>query len=314
MTPKQITEKDYAFFDNIDRYIIKGKSIELTPHTLETPKGCTSFTDQWGKKIGNEEMAKNMCNSFISIYKKLKSGKDNYTLDSDYKKDFAFLNYWTNRKIYDEFNESNSVSNFYDLIGSHVEFDSSLEFVNELIYDFDKDDLYNMNILYNLYENYSKLNAIEYNNSEQNKQVLTLSTACCANYIKGSYICNADNKKNSPIFCKKLEDFESKYSNLYTKYHGSRSEFADNLIKLSECPNNKIITTAVTGTFVGLIPLFGVLYKFTPMGQVLRSKIGILNNDISKNDEEMTNIPLMEQENESLKFKQGTYNIKYQSL
>ncbi|KMZ82428.1 hypothetical protein PVIIG_06130 [Plasmodium vivax India VII] len=315
MTPKQITEKDYGFFDNIERYIKDGKIIEDTINIDESPEGCNSFSKIWGKKSGNIIMAENICKIFISIYNHLSKKKVNYREDSYYEKDFAFLNYWSNWKIHEiQINENDAVSDFFDHIESHPLHKINYYTSTNLIYDIKKDDLKKMNILYNLYENYSKLNAIEYTNSEQNTQVLTLSTACCTDYIKASYICNADNKKNNPIFCKKLEDFESKYNNLFNKYDGSKSEFADNLIKLSECPNNKIITTAVTGSIIGLIPLFGVLYKFTPMGQVFRSKFGVLNNDISNNDEELTKISLMEQENEPLRFHQGTYNIKYQSV
>ncbi|KMZ76709.1 hypothetical protein PVIIG_05708, partial [Plasmodium vivax India VII] len=114
---------------------------------------------------------------------------------------------------------------------------------------------------------------------------------------------------NNSKFCQELNKFESKYNELDGKVREQASELSDYFIRLSECPNTKIITTAVTGSIIGLIPLFGVLYKFTPMGQVIRSKIGIINND-----EEMTKMTLMEQENEPLRFKQGTYNIKYQSL
>ncbi|KMZ96416.1 hypothetical protein PVNG_05951, partial [Plasmodium vivax North Korean] len=129
-----------------------------------------------------------------------------------------------------------------------------------------------------------------------------------------NYICNDGNNIKNSKFCEKLNTFISKYKDLYTKVDNQGPEFSNNFIKLEECPNTKIITTAVTGTVVGLIPLLGVLYKFTPMGQVIRSKMGILNNDISNIDEDMTNISLMEQEKEPLKFQQGTYNIKYQSL
>ncbi|KMZ76590.1 hypothetical protein PVIIG_05973, partial [Plasmodium vivax India VII] len=108
--------------------------------------------------------------------------------------------------------------------------------------------------------------------------------------------------------------FKSKYDKLDENVVEKGSDVYDYFIKLSECPNNKIVTTAVTGTVVGLIPLLGVLYKFTPMGQMFRSKMGILNNNISNNDEDMTNMSLMEQENEPLRFQQGSYNIKYQSL
>ncbi|SCA83479.1 VIR protein [Plasmodium vivax] len=260
-------------------------------------------------------MAKNICNIFISIYNKLKKGSSAYRQDSNYKKDFAFLNYWVNWYIHVKFNQNNILSDFYNSIDSQNLLEETYDTSNNPIYDIEKNELYKMNILYSLYENYSKHDDIIENKFDLYKQSLsTLSTECCPDYIKASYICNEDNKKNNPKFCEKLRAFELKYEQLYGKVAKKGSEFSDNFIKLTECHNPKIITTAVTGSIVGLIPLLGVLYKFTPMGQVLRSKIGILNNDISKNDEQMTNISLIEQENEPLRFKQGTYNIKYQSV
>ncbi|KMZ77321.1 hypothetical protein PVIIG_05291 [Plasmodium vivax India VII] len=206
-------------------------------------------------------MAKIICNKLISIYKKLKNKSSNYSRDINYKKDFAFLTYWVNWKIYGEFYEKISVSEFYDLIGSYVQLDSGYELTNTHVFEIDKDVLNKLNILYNLYKNYSKLNSIKYTNSEQNNEVLTLSTACCTDYIKVSYICNGDNKKNNHKFCKKLNVFESKYNGLFNKYDKNIYEFSDNLIKLEECPNPKIITTAITGSIIGLIPLVGILYK-----------------------------------------------------
>ncbi|SCA60425.1 VIR protein [Plasmodium vivax] len=303
-------EEVYDFFEKIHRYIINGKRIEDTISNGELFLECNLFANQWGQKRGKEELAKNVCNIFINIYKKLKNGNENYSRDIDYNNDFAFLNYWVNWKIHEGgINESNSVTDFYNHLDGHAPRELTLEFTNDFIYDINKNYLNKMNILYNLYENYSKLNAIEYTNQEQNKEVLTLSTACCTDYIKVSYICNDDNKKNNLKFCEQLNTFISKHDALYAQVVARNPKYSDTFIKLSECPNNKIITTAVTGTVVGLIPLFGVLYKFTPMGQMFRSKKGILNND-----EEMTKISLMEQENEHLKFQQGRYNIKYQSL
>ncbi|SCA59853.1 Plasmodium vivax Vir protein, putative [Plasmodium vivax] len=214
-------------------------------------------------------------------------------------------------------NEDYSVCDVYNgiegqfSVNSDINININYDYINSI----NEDYLYKMNILYNLYQNYVELNAIDYKKPEQDKQkLLILSTACCTDYNKAKYICNGDNKDNNTKFCEKLTAFQSKYDKLYEEAAGKGSDYSKNFIRLSECGNNKIITTAVTGTVVGLIPLLGVLYKFTPMGQLFKSKIGILNNDISNNDEEMTKISLMDQENESLRFKQGTYNIKYQSL
>ncbi|KNA00991.1 hypothetical protein PVNG_03098 [Plasmodium vivax North Korean] len=208
-------------------------------------------------------MAKNICNIFISIYNKLKSGSKNYRQGSNYKKDFTFLNYWVNWYIHGKINQNNVLSDFYNSIDSQNLLEDTYDVSNNPIYDIEKNDLYKLNILYSLYENYSKLNDIIKNKFEANKHSLsTLSTACCPDYIKASYMCNNDNKDNNPIFCEKLNIFKSKYEEeIYKKVNQKGSDFSNHFVKLEECSNTKIITTAVTGSIVGLIPLLGVLYK-----------------------------------------------------
>ncbi|KMZ95224.1 hypothetical protein PVMG_05142 [Plasmodium vivax Mauritania I] len=254
MTPKPI--KEYDFFENIDRYIKDGKSIEDIIEIDNSSTYCYTFTEIWGKKSGNKEIAKNICYLFVSLYKHLKNEEHNYN------KDFAFLNYRVNMKIHEGvFNNDTTVSDFCRHIDSHVLHDIGYEILDDLIYDIDKDELYKMNILYSLYENYSKLyNIINTNPNENKPSLLPFSTKCCNYYNQVKYICNDDNNKES-TFCKKLRDFVTKHDGLYNIFEGKRSQFSDDLIKLEECPDNKIITTAVTGTVVGLIPLFGVLYK-----------------------------------------------------
>ncbi|KMZ83418.1 hypothetical protein PVBG_06104 [Plasmodium vivax Brazil I] len=268
MTLKKIKKEDYDFFDNIERYIINGERIEDTIHIDELSTDCNSFYDYWERTSSNKEIAKNICNKLVGLYKKLKEGNINYSKENNYMKDFAFLNYWTNWKIYNELYGSTSVSNFYDLIGSHVELDSPLEFVNDYIYDFDKNDLYKMNILYSLYAKYSKLNAVIESKLVLDKEAfLSLSNECCTDYNKTNYICNDNN--NTSIFCKKLNDFMLKYGELYSNIDKKKPEFSDYFKSLSSCGNTKIISTAVTGTFLGLIPLFGVLYKVSELNILL---------------------------------------------
>ncbi|EDL42628.1 variable surface protein Vir30, truncated, putative, partial [Plasmodium vivax] len=189
----------YDFFKNIERYIKDGKSIEDIIPTVVPSSDCNSFSKIWGIKSGNEIMAKNICNILVSIYKYFKNGNDRYGFESNYKEDFTFLNYWVNWKIHEGmFNENTTVKDFYDYIGSHALSELNYDVSNTLIYDIDKDDLYKLNILYSLYEKYSKLNAITYDNLDQDKQSLySHSTACCNDYNKAKYICNDDNKNNN---------------------------------------------------------------------------------------------------------------------
>ncbi|CAI7718338.1 Plasmodium vivax Vir protein, putative [Plasmodium vivax] len=309
-------KESYDFFEKIEDYIEKVKSVESSDVSSIAETGCNTFMQSFGSYFTFKETANIICKQFIKLYDSLNELKCNSNSDPNYEKCNRFLKYWVNFKLRKSMkNKDDCAYVVYNGIESHnmgsVDYHINLDFKD----DINNEDLNKMNILYSLYEYYSELKTIINTNPEEGKQkLLPLSSACCIDYIKANYICNDGNNIKNSKFCEKLNTFISKYKDLYTKVDNQGPEFSNNFIKLEECPNTKIITTAVTGTVVGLIPLLGVLYKFTPMGQVIRSKMGILNNDISNIDEDMTNISLMEQEKEPLKFQQGTYNIKYQSL
>ncbi|VVA00006.1 PIR protein [Plasmodium vivax] len=311
-------KESYDFFVNIEDYIKKAKNAEITTALSKAEKECNSFMKNSETYFKDKIIANRICNEFVKLYLSLTDLRDNKNDNINYIKSSEFLNYWVNFKLRKNMkNEDDYVYIAYNAIDSHIMENSF--YVNDIdfICDINKDDLHKMNILYNLYDKYIELKTIVEEESNLNEQsLLNHSTACCPYYIEASYICTpGSNNNNSTKFCKELETFKSKYGELYrTVVEKKGSEFSENFITLTKCPNNKIISTAVTGTVVGLIPLLGVLYKFTPMGQMFRSKIGILNKDISNNVEDMTNMSLMQQENESVKFNQGTYNIKYQSL
>ncbi|GAB69840.1 hypothetical protein PCYB_005890 [Plasmodium cynomolgi strain B] len=212
-------------------------------------------------------------------------------------------------------NESLCIKNIYDNIGDHFQHTNFYKKIFNLIYDINKDDLDKMNKLYSLYENYSKLNTIIDSNQDLDKQqLLTLSTACCTDYIKASYICNGGNNKNNNKFCEKLKAFKSKYEELYNKVDTNGFEISANFKKLTQCGNTNIVSTALVGTAVGLIPLLGVLYKFTPLGQYFNYKKRKLSQLCRNNNEEMDNIKLMDQESEHISYQQGGFNIKYHSV
>ncbi|SCA59621.1 Plasmodium vivax Vir protein, putative [Plasmodium vivax] len=328
MCSKAPKEGSYDFFKNIEKYIDIAKSAESNAE-LTKPESkaawskaeikCNSFMESSKNYLKDKLTAKHICKQFIKLYYSLTDlNKCILHADTDYIICNNFLNYWINFKLRESvLNDDDSFCNSYNGIESQFTFIDEHDINLYKIYHIDKDELDKMNKLYNLYEKYSEINSIIVAKSEQDKQkLLTLSTQCCRDYNEASYICNPENNinNNNSKFCQELNKFKSKYNELDGKVREQASELSDYFIGLSECPNTKIITTAVTGSIIGLIPLVGVLYKFTPMGQMFRSKIGILNNDISNNDDEMTNISFMEQENEPLRFQQGKYNIKYQSL
>ncbi|KMZ96182.1 hypothetical protein PVNG_06262 [Plasmodium vivax North Korean] len=264
MECKQIPkDKSYEFFENIEKYIEIANSAESTTDFPNANSGCNSFITTFGYHFKDSTTAKHICVQFIKLYDSLNVIKNKSKSDTNYEKCRKFLIYWINFKLREGMkNEVDSICRVYDAIESQFTGSNDYNIHMGLIGNINKDDLYKMNILYRLYVNYVKLKAIDYKNEEENKrQLLTHSTACCTHYIKASYICNDDNKDKNPEFCEKLEAFVSKYKQLNQKVDDKGSGFSDYFIKLSECPNTKIITTAVTGSIIGLIPLVGVLYK-----------------------------------------------------
>ncbi|KMZ88836.1 hypothetical protein PVBG_05632 [Plasmodium vivax Brazil I] len=244
-----------------------GKSIEEIVESFDASKYCDSFSNAMASHLGSKENAKNICELFTKLCNHFPNCKKQEQ-DTSYKQNCGLLNYWLNIKLNeDKINGNTCVSYFENSIQSQcVDIFGYSANSLDYLFDIEKDELNKMNILYSLYEKYSKLDAIKYDNVDQAKQSLsTLSTACCPDYIKVSYMCNEDNKKNNRKFCDKLNAFKSKHDALYEKVAAKGDEYSDYFIKLSDCPNNKIISTAVTGSIIGLIPLLGVLYKVSEL-------------------------------------------------
>ncbi|KMZ92850.1 hypothetical protein PVMG_01436 [Plasmodium vivax Mauritania I] len=227
----------YDFFNNIDKYITEVKKIENPTLPNTSLVDCKHFSNQ--EDLGNKEKAESLCNSFASLNKFLVPIKKEDHLDP-----------------------YNCISYVYNVMDSHLGSKPDYNSLDCQLYNINKVELNKMNKLYNFYKNYSKLNTIIDSNWKEKKiEILTLSTQCCADYNDVSYLCNVDNENKNPEFCKKLNNFKSKYDELDKKVVEPRYDFSDYFIILSKCPNTKIISTAVTGTVVGLIPLMGVLYK-----------------------------------------------------
>ncbi|KMZ88484.1 hypothetical protein PVBG_05442 [Plasmodium vivax Brazil I] len=260
------SNKYYEFFENIEDYIEKGNLAESTAISSKSKSECDIFMASDGSYFKDKTIAKSICNEYINLGNSLHDLECISNSASDYKECSKFLNYWINFKLRKSIiNEDNTFCHVYNSLESQITSIVDFNIFSFFIHNINKDDMKKMNILYSLYENYRKLKTIIEDTSQQNKRsLLPFSTECCTDYIQAKYICNDDNNKESK-FCQKLKSFVSKYNNLYNKFDGKRPQFSDNLLKLEECPNNKIITTAVTGSIVGLIPLLGVLYKVTEL-------------------------------------------------
>ncbi|VUZ93222.1 PIR protein [Plasmodium vivax] len=80
----------------------------------------------------------------------------------------------------------------------------------------------------------------------------------------------------------------------------------------SECSNYyESARYKFIGSAVGIIPLLGILYKFTPIGQMFKSPQSKLPKGHSNNIDEIMKTSLLNYENEQLNFNQEKYNIEY---
>ncbi|KMZ95000.1 hypothetical protein PVMG_05761 [Plasmodium vivax Mauritania I] len=239
----------YEFFEDIDNYINYEEKIQGTA-TQDITECCTSLM-RGGVTLRNSEIGKNICENFLKLYKKLPNG-------NEYKeKNWGFLNYWLNFEL-GKVNKNICVKNFYDDMESQCHGNFQGLVTDDRMYNVKKDDLIKMNLLYGLYENYKKLDNILSTNQQGKSDLLSeYSNKFCSYYVEANYLCNYEDNK----FCEQLQSFKTKYEGLYSKLNGKSPEYSNNFIKLSECKNTNVISTALIGTTVGLVPLLVGIYK-----------------------------------------------------
>ncbi|KNA02585.1 hypothetical protein PVNG_05129 [Plasmodium vivax North Korean] len=177
-----------------------------------------------------------------------------------------------------------------------------------LIYNINKEDLRRMEVLYILHENYNKLDTIINNTTPPNPEsLLEHSRTCSNNYKIGRSMCYSKYNK----FCEKLDNFKKKYEKLSKTAESKGDQYTNNFIKLTDNDNSNIISTTLIGSAAGLIPLLGILYKFTPVGQMFKSPQMKLSNAHSNSIDQIRRTSLLEYENDQLNLNQQKYNIKY---
>lgn len=292
-------EGNYEFFDKVLEYIKKANEAE-SDHTPDKDYSCCdSFSKIWKSEVKKEENVKTICKQFIKLYKSLSDIKCKSIDGSKYTKDCAFLNYWVNMIIREyRTNNNNCANNFSNQMESHCyNIFFQLNILSDLLYDIKEDDFNKIDILYNLYVNYDNLKSTINDYSDSNKLSVSYSDNCYYTYkIAESMHNDQDN-----TFNEKLTKFTSEYQEIYSTFAEKEKKFNIYFKRLSDKQNN-IITTSVLGSLVGFIPFMGILYKFTPMGQIFRSKNKKFTKEYSNNYDN------------SISLHQERYNVKYDSV
>ncbi|CAI7719088.1 PIR protein [Plasmodium vivax] len=302
-----IKNDSYDFFDNINEYIKHSDDAVNDVSKLDTEDNCNSFSGMYAN--GNNNVWTNICEQFIKVCKQLPRIKNNDEHDTNYIKDWNFLSYWLNIKLRENNLYGNTCPNsFYSGMENHciktLPFSSQTNF----IYNINKEDLGRMEVLYILHENYSKLDKIINDSTPPKPELLLkLSGACSDNYIKAKYMCYGNYNK----FCEKLDNFKRKYEGLFKTAQSKGNQYTNNFKELTDYDNSNIISTTVIGSAVSLIPLLGILYKFTPIGQIFNSQKRQLPKGHSNNIDDIIKTSFLNYENEQLNLNQDKYNIEY---
>ncbi|CAI7724237.1 PIR protein [Plasmodium vivax] len=294
MTCNPKTEADsYDFFQKIENYIYYAENLVSTRPPSQPSDGCTTFSTAYQSQ--NPKIAEAICKEFTKLYKSLSPNKTK----PNYNNDYLFLNYWLNFRLMESnINGTDCVKNFGNAMKTHcTDTFGSLSSLN-FIYDIDNDNLNKMNKLYKLHHHIIKMHNILIKNLEgESISALTLSDELLANYRTFTSMCNGDRNE----LCNSLQDFKTKYEQLYIKGQTKGEEYSKYLKQLPE-ENNNIILTPILCTISGIIPLFGILYKFTPMGQFLRYKNKKFTKEYNNNYDH------------PISLHQERYNIKYDSV
>ncbi|SBT55827.1 PIR Superfamily Protein [Plasmodium ovale wallikeri] len=264
--------------------------------------------------------AKDICEKFFCMYKFLnevyRSRNPKSILTNE---DFDFLNYWLNVQLKGKINKASTcINKFENEIGSRISyFNPSKKTLDKHLHVIDPGNLENMELLYELYDsarNILNMMRIKDYSNDENKTCLDYTKKCDENYRKAMHKClngNAD-------FYEALKDFKISYVGIekenedlknckYTP-HFYLSNYDPVLEKQRNIMAGKIMSTPLILSFV--IPL---LYKYTPLGSFLRTKINIVKNKWMNSDESVSELSLLPTDIEENISDNGEYNIGYYS-
>ncbi|SBS91708.1 PIR Superfamily Protein [Plasmodium ovale curtisi] len=316
-------KENYTFLRNAHYY--GNLPAETNNDTLEQNKKkiCDNLSDT---NLSEDSSARNICEYFVYMYNYLNKFTDSQKKEKSVTdEDCHFMNYWLNVKLRDKNIDAKiCVNDFYGKLKSKDEsFFSSTTKLEKHLHVIDTDTLENMKLLYKLYDNAVKIISIirnEYYINEEEKQkeqdlCLEYTKECDENYKKAMDRCLNSNVD----FYNALKNFKDAYdiiteqsSNESNACKSSKFSFFPKYDPVSEKEKEKrIMTIKISSTLSVLSLVLPLIYKYTPFGPFLRTKINMvkyrwINPD--KNEEEL--LPLSTDIEDNISDNEE-YNIGY---
>ncbi|SBT84390.1 PIR protein, partial [Plasmodium ovale] len=235
--------------------------------------------------------------------------------------DCDFLNFWLNNKLRKNVNNGSiEVKEFYEKIkNKNNEFFTKNNELDDYMRIIDLDILENMKLLYELYDTKQKILDIMLKQDYSSNQ-----EKLCPEYTKtlhDNYIQAMNNCLNGyDDFYNELKFFERDYKYFIEKktdesgYCKSSDFFLlPEYDPVLEAKQRRIMLTKILGAPLILPFVIPLLYKYTPLGPFLRTKINMIKNSWMNSDEyesELSSLPTDIEDNTS---DNGEYNIGYYS-
>ncbi|SBT55823.1 PIR Superfamily Protein [Plasmodium ovale wallikeri] len=307
----------YGFCTNSPYYqmVIENKRKNVVQNI---ENACKSFQENVCSFANSS--SEDICKDFFYMYKYLHEFY--YSRDSEStltNEDFDFLNYWLNVKLKGgNGNASICINMFNRKIKSEGETIISNKIKLGDLHVIDHDNLENMELLYELYNNVriilNMMRGQDYPSGEQ-KLCSYYTEDCSTKYKKAMDKCLNDNAD----FYKALKDFKISYNIAVEqetqdlrKCKSSQYFHLPNYDPVLEKQRNimagKILSAPLILSFI--IPL---LYKYTPFGPFLRAKIKMIKNMWINPDKNESELLLSSTDIEDDISDDGEYNIGYYS-
>ncbi|SBT56185.1 PIR Superfamily Protein [Plasmodium ovale wallikeri] len=329
-------KKKYAFFNSVDEYIDSDELAEKNGDNNMYGIDYEFINNFNNNKFNDLSI---MCNKFVYLVDALYKRNTGSTFNSDY--DFDYLNYWLNAKINEIDCEISCKKSFFQNLRAGTKGIRNWGNLSSEIYNIKENELNDINTLYNLHKNFSKLNKeIKESNPKEN-ELMTYAKNCVKYYQELKNKCTG----NEPKFCENLTNFKEKYEEINLCEYSLEEKTKKKLPSLESDPDKPAedcqipVNNAegpytqntnakeigddsgvdVQNTTIGVVATLGlsfmyfIFYKFTSFGPWMHSRIFQKGKVPENLDEEIDHLSHTF-ENEHINIGNTAYKISYNSV
>ncbi|SBT54394.1 PIR Superfamily Protein [Plasmodium ovale wallikeri] len=295
---KGTSKESYNFCINAPYYEMLVQLLIKRETEVTNIQSCDNFSSD--TTFSKNSSATQICKEFKFLYQSLSKYRGEKISEDDpfSEDDRNFLNYWLNDKLINNNKDlSICVKETYDEIkNKDVTFFSKHSELENYLHVIDPDILENIKILYELYNDKQKIIDIMLNQDDSiNKENL------CPGHLQNCHNKYRDGMNNCLNgyydFYKALKLFEKDYKHLIENVpdESAKCKSSEYFRLLEYDPvleknQKRIITYKIMSAPLIMLLAIPLLYKYTPFGPFLRSKIRMINDkwmNMNKNESEL---------------------------